>query len=131
MNDSITALIGLLGADGTLMATATDVYQGIAPSSATYPFVVVVQIPQEPFRTFGGKSPREAFNVLAVDHDTSAKRAGELAARIDTLLDGQSLSIDGHTQLGTTLQVTPLKEQEIKDGETYWHVGGRYQIIYT
>ena len=131
MNDSVTAIIAVLGADTTLMATATDVYQGIAPTSATYPFVTVTQAPQESFRTFGGKSPVEEFNILAVDHARSAKQAGTLAARVDAILDGARISITGHTQLGRLIQTTPLKLQDVRDGELYWYVGGRYKLIYT
>lgn len=123
------AVIAALEADTTLMATATDVYLGVAPPTATYPFVVVNRLPRPDQRTFQGRVLDNEYTVRVVDQSGSAVRAENLALRIDTVLESQTLTITGYNQVGSIKRLVPLHYHEVVGDERYWHVGGTYRIV--
>lgn len=126
------ALSAKLLADATLMAITTDgVYFDEAKQGATK-FVIVSLVTEFDQVMFGARAFEDAtYLVKAVTLGTSGADVKTAAARIDALLDGQSITIAGY-KLMVMQRVERIRYTEVDDVDRsirWQHRGGRYQIM--
>jgi hypothetical protein len=125
-----SAIYARLANDATLASLGcTGVYYGIAPMTATPPFVTIQLAEGTDTRVFGARATvQERWLVKGWDHGNSHKRAKQLAERADALLDEYDLVVGGGTamccrRLG---QLPDLTEDD--NGVLYRQAGARYEI---
>jgi hypothetical protein len=131
-SDVDSALVAKLLADGPLMAIATDgVYFDEAAPGATK-FVIVSLMDENDEPQFGGRSFEDAtYLVKFVALSTSGANVKTAAARIDTLLDGGTLTVSGYS-LMTMRRDSRIRMTEVDevDPSIRWqHRGGNYQVV--
>ncbi len=122
-------LYATLSADATLIPLiAGRVYDGIAPSGTTLPYVV--------FNYQGGYDVRGngpirvmvsgVYLVKAVGQGSSFASLWPIVSRIDTLLHAQhGANADGEAWAA---REQPFKYLEIDEGVQYRHLGGLYRV---
>jgi len=141
---------GLLGS-----SVATDlthsIYYAYAPDGAEYPYVIFHKQSGTPVYTFKtgpavgdghAIADNELWLIKGVAHDTEAHpsamdAADKIASRIDALFTDGALALP--TITATTEAVTQLylrRETDIafseeEDGETYFHHGALYRLMYS
>ncbi|WWT39949.1 tail completion protein [Microcystis phage Mae-JY09] len=138
MDAVATGLYSRLSGDttgGTSLAGLgmTAVYQGLAPQSAVYPYVVFQLADGEDRRVLGARATIwQDWIVRAWDVGDSHKRAKRLADRIDALLDeGEaSLTVAGYTVLSVRrIRALPdTTEHDENQGLLYRASGARYEV---
>jgi hypothetical protein len=126
------ALTAKLLNDATLMALAVDgVYFDEAAQDATA-FVVISLIDEHDEPMFNGRAFEDAlYLVKFVSQGSSGVNAKTAAARIDTLLDYQPLTITGYSHMLTRREArVRYLEVDSKDASLRWqHRGGQYRIV--
>lgn len=135
-NPADAAIYTKLSGDVTLTAllaggtASPSVYHAEIPQDAALPAVVFnAQSPSTPSRTFGAVAWENAvYQVKAVTEGRSAAAAGTIAARIDTLLDGPSLTYTGFTHMGCQ-RIQEIDYPETAPGGTrFVHRGALYRL---
>ncbi len=111
----------------------TAVYQGVAPASATYPYITFQLADGEDRRVLGARATIwQDWIVKAWDQGASHKRAKQLADRVDALLDEgeSSLTATGYTVLSVRrIRTLPdTVESDENQGLLYRSSGARYEI---
>jgi hypothetical protein len=125
------ALVAKLGADVTLLSYCTNgVYWDEAPPNATK-FVIVSLIEEADEAEFGGRAYEDAlYLVKAVAISTAGANVQAAAARIDALLEDQTLTVSGYTHMvmhrESRVRITEVDDQ---DASIRWfHRGGHYRV---
>jgi len=124
------ALVAKLLNDPTLMGLVTAVAYDEAPQKSER-FVIVSLVDEVDEGKFGGRAYEDAlFLVKAVMLSTSGGNIQAAAARIDTLLEDQPLTVAGYTWMTThreaRVRITEVDEQ---DAAIRWqHRGGHYRV---
>ena len=111
-----------------LLASASGIYNLVAPQRAAYPLVIFGL-------NAGGdenKSPHRSkslrYLVKAVSQ-TSLKNAGSIDAELDTALHGVLLTVTGWTNTWLMRESGDVRYEEIgADGKRYFHAGGIYRV---
>ena len=120
------ALHALLNADATLTAAVDGIHHQEAPQDAEHPFVIFHKQSGTPRWTLGGPPVEwELWTVKVVGF--SSGTIEPIAARIETLLDGATLNVDGRA----TLDVRRESDVNYATGDgatTYRHLGGMYRV---
>lgn len=131
-SDIDNALIAKLGADATLLALCPNgVYWDEAPPNSNR-FVVVSFVEQHDEPMFSGRAFEDAlYLVKAVMISTANGDIKAAAARIDTLLDQQPLTVSGY---GVSLmrRVARVRMTEVDDQDQsirWFHRGGHYAVV--
>lgn len=136
MDDPITpaatALVAKLNhaSIAALGVAATSVHYPTAPSTRTWPYIVLTcDDAPERDRTFGGPTwTDQVWSVTAVvkeDPDTAAAIAGA----VNALLDEAVLTIGGGTSLVCVRRRAKApRPVQGEDDVVRWHAGGEYQI---
>jgi hypothetical protein len=128
MQEVITGIVAALKAGTALMARISDIYMGVGPGTATYPFVTVNFYSGADRALISGGWHDQTYTVKCVDRNTSALPALQIQGLIDLALTaGTVISISGHTTLWLR-RVTPIEYQEVDGEDIYWHCGGNYRI---
>lgn len=133
VNQVKAGLVSALKADTTLTGLLADgtagVYPMPAPQGASLPYVTYQRVPGTgPSYTLGGKAwDNDLFNVKAVTEGNSPLVAGSVAARIETVLSDNPVSVSGGSCLYLRLETT-IEYPEVSDGKTYHHIGGAYRL---
>jgi len=131
-SDVDAALTAKVLADATLMALATDgVYFDEAAQNATK-FVIISLVDEHDVPMFRARAFEDAtYLVKFVEKGASGLNAKTAAARIDTLLDGQPLTVTGYSHCLTQREArVRYTEVDALDASIRWqHRGGRYQIV--
>jgi hypothetical protein len=129
--DIDSALVAKLLNDATLAALMPDgVYWDIAASGKTR--VVIVKLMShavEPM--FGGRAYEAAtYLVKAVELSTSGSNAKAAGRRIDALLDGGTLAINGYGLMTIALdEYVRFAEDDPDNADARWqHYGGIYAV---
>lgn len=126
------ALVAKLLADATLKAMVPDgIYVDVASKNATR-FVVISQLAHDDNYMFGGEAyERFEYSVKAVDKNLSGINADNAAARIRTLLQDVTLTINGYTSMVVQrLERIAYREADADNADLRWqHRGGRYEIL--
>jgi hypothetical protein len=131
-SDIDSALVAKLGADAALLALCPNgVYVDEAPSGSTR-FVIVSLVEAVDEATFDGRAIEDVLylveaRMLSTVAGANVKAA---AARIDALLERQTLVVAGYT--GMTVhreERVRLTEVDDQDSSVRWfHRGGRYRV---
>jgi hypothetical protein len=125
------ALVALLGSDTTLLSYCPNgVYWDEAPPNSTK-FVIVSLIDEADQATFGGRAYEDAlYLVKAVALSTAGANMQAAAARIDTLLNDQMMTVSGYTHMvmhrESRVRITEVDDE---DASIRWlHRGGYYRV---
>jgi hypothetical protein len=125
-----SALYSRLSADATLTSLGcTGVYYGVAPRSATTPFLTIQLSDGTDSHTFGQRATtRERWIVKGWTSGDSHLVAKQITERADALLDHYDLPVGGGTVMvcRRTGELPDLSESA--DGVVYRQSGGRYEI---
>lgn len=139
MNAVETALYARLSGTAALtalLASATAIYNGVAPQNADFPYVVFSQ----QSAVDDNKSPHRARQLLylvkavVVDRQGSTsysmQDAGAVDDQIDAALHGEVLTVTGWTNYSLWRE-TDVRFTEVPDqagGRRYFHAGGVYRL---
>jgi hypothetical protein len=130
-NDIKAALYAKLTGDATLsglLSAGDAVYDGIAPIESNFPYVIVQKMDGRPQYTFSQRAfDTHVFLVKGVTKGATARRAGEIAARIDALLTDGALTISG----GSLLYCRREQDVDYPDhdgGDVFRHCGATYKL---
>jgi hypothetical protein len=131
-SDIDNALVAKLGSDSLLLSYMPDnVYMDEAPQNTTR-FVIVSLVDEEDSVMFGGRSHESAlYLVKAVGLSNTNPNMKAAAARIDALLEGQTLTAIGYSPMAmhreSRIRVTEVDEM---DSTIRWfHRGGHYRVV--
>lgn len=125
-----SAIYARLSGDATLTSLGcTGIFYGVAPQSATAPFVTIQLADGEDTRVFGSRATvKQRWLIKGWDEGNSHLRAKRLADRCDALLDEYALVVGGGTVMACR-RIGPLPDLvEDDDGIIYRQAGGRYEI---
>lgn len=126
------AVLTTLNGDATLLALMTDgAFMDVAPATATKA-IEVSMVEHEDVYMFEGRAiERIVYRVKAVDLATSSANADTAAARIDALLQGQTLTITGYLHMSTQRQERlRYAEADDENPDQHWqHSGGLYELF--
>lgn len=126
------ALIALLGADATLLGLCPNgVYYDEAPAGSTR-FVIVSLVDEQDGQMFGARAFEDAtYLVKAVMLSTAAGDIKSAAARIDTLLEQQPLTVTGYgvSIMRRDSRVRSTEVDDVDKSIRWFHRGGRYQVV--
>ncbi len=129
--DVDTALVALLEADATLLALMIHGVDFDVSKHGSTTFVLVAQLAHEDVYMFGGIAwERFLYLVKAVHKSTTGATAKTGAARIQTLLHMQTLSVTGYG-LMRMARVERVRYTEVdEDTDARWqHQGGHYEVL--
>lgn len=126
------ALIALLGSDSALLALCPNgVYWDEAPPGSTR-FVIVSLVDEHDDPMFSGRAFEDGlYLVKAVMLSTASGDIRAAAARIDVLLEQQSLTVSGYNT-STMRRESRLRFTEVDEVDTsirWQHRGGRYEVV--
>lgn len=125
-----TAIYGRLNADTALASLGcTGVYYGLAPVSASPPFITIGVSDGTDTRVFGAKATaQERWVIKAWDHGNSHKRITQMMDRVDALLDEFDLVAGGGTVM-CCRRIGPLPDLvEDDNGVLFRQAGARYEV---
>ncbi len=130
MNATKTALYSkLTGATAltALLASATSVFDGVAPRGASAPYVIF-NIQDDRDENMISERMLDCYLLVKGVSTSSAKEAGLLAAQIDALLHDGTLAVTGWRTfwLRRSQGVDYIETQP--DGTYVWHAGGIYRL---
>lgn len=131
-SDVDNAIVAKLGADTTLLALCPNgVYFDEAPPNATR-FVVVSLVDERDEQAFGERAFEDAlYQVEAMALSTAGGNVKEAAARIDALLEGGTLAINGYSLMTIHREErVRATERDDADASIRWlRRGGRYRVM--
>lgn len=126
------ALLAKLGSDATLLALCPNgVYMDEAPQGSTR-FVIVSLVDEVDEAQFGGRAIEDALYLIEVRMraDVAAATMGTAAARVETLLEDQPLTVAGYTWM-TTFREARVRLTEIDEVDPsirWYRRGGHYRV---
>ena len=125
-----SAIYSRLNGDATLTSLGcTGVYYGIAPQTASAPFVTIQLFDGDDTRVFGARATiRERWLVKGWTTGNSHKVAKQMSDRCDTLLDEYDLVVGGGTVMACRriAQLPDLVEDD--NGVVYRQAGSRFEL---
>lgn len=132
MNEIRRSLYDRLSGDETLtglLATADSIYHQRIPQSATLPAIVFHKQSGTPTWQFAAAHIQsDLWLVKAVDLSSSAGRAEDIAARINTVLTDAPLAITDHERLAV-YRDSDVDYPETDGADVYRHVGALYRVV--
>lgn len=136
INELKGALRSYLLADGTIAAKvgAHGVYEDGNHREEALPLIVYRRVGGGSERVLGNgrTAVRSLFSIKAIAGGTGgSKVAGEIASRIDVLLDGETFAIASPFTVDSITEVAPIDYAETADGELYSHIGASFEIWVT
>ena len=124
-----TALYSKFTGDTTLkalMATNTSFYAIKAPKDAVYPFLVWSLLYGGPENITPSDLQDHLYFIRA--YATTAISAGNIHARVASLLHKQTLAVTGFTNIWLALEEEYEGEEILQTGNTVYMRGGGYRI---
>jgi len=128
------AILAKLVNDATLASLLPDGVWMDEASQGSTRFVIVSLVQEFDQGVFGGRAIEDAvYLVKAVEKSASGVNIKAAAARIDVLLEDQSLSATGYTWMSTVREerVRFTEVDEIDPSIRWQHRGGRYRIQFS
>ena len=126
------AVIAKLLADGTLMALVPDGVYFDEAAAGKQRFVIVSLIDEHDEPQFGGRSYEDTLlMVKAVMLSSAGGNIQAAAARIDTLLEGGTLTAAGYA-LMTLARESRIRATEVDEADSairWQHRGGNYRLV--
>jgi hypothetical protein len=133
-SDIDAALVAKLGADATLLGyMPNNVHIDEATAGSTR-FVIVSLIEETDSHRLGGRAHEDALylvKAVAVKTSGGVPPVKEAAARIDALLDGGTLTVNGYT-LMTMHRESRIRYTEVDEEDEsirWYHRGGQYRVM--
>ena len=133
--DIDTALLTKLSSDGTLLALMPDnVWMDEAPPGSKR-FVVVSLVDENDEQRFGARAFEEArYLVKAVALSTAPNAAANVksaAARIDVLLNDQTLTATGYSTMVMEREsrIRVVEVDDVDPTVRWYHRGGQYHVV--
>jgi hypothetical protein len=124
-------IVSLLGSDGTLLGLCPNgVYWDEAPPNSQR-FVIVSLVDEHDIGTFRARAFEEGlYLVKAVMLSTAGGDIKAAAARIDTLLEQQTLTISGYAPVIVSREsrVRMTEVDDVDQSIRWFHRGGRYTV---
>lgn len=129
------AIVAKLGSDPTLLTfLPNNVYMDEAPAGSTR-FALVSLVDELDAHAFGGRSHEDVLYLIkavVLSTTTNANAtAKQAAARIDALLEGGTLTVNGFT-LMTMHREARIRATEVDDVDPsirWYHRGGHYRVV--
>ena len=124
-----TALYSKFSGDTTLkalMATNTSFFSIKAPKDAVYPFLVWSLLYGGPENITPSDLQDHLYFIRA--YATTAIRAGNIHARVASLLHQQTITVTGFTNIWLALDEEYEGEEILQTGNTVYMRGGGYRI---
>lgn len=123
--------MSLLGSDSTLLSLMPNgVYYDVAPQGSTR-FVIVSIADESDEAVFDGRAFEDGLYIVKAVGLSSAKpNMKEAAARIDALLNEQTLTVNGYAHMAMFREGRiRITEPDAEDAALRWqHRGGFYRI---
>lgn len=122
----------LSGTAAVTNLVGTRIYHRQAPPDATYPLVIFSKTSGTKIRAFGDPNAfnREVWLVKAIDRGSSATVAEDVAAAIDTALDGGDITVAGK-KLADLTHVADVSYPEHSGDQLFHHDGANYAVVLT
>jgi hypothetical protein len=132
MNAVEAGLYTKLTGDATLTALLSggtaSVFYGVAPDGADPPYLVFNEQTDTPDYTFTQKARDNLlYQVKGITSGPSAKTAGSIAERIESVLTDTALTVSGKTLLYLRKE-SGVHYPEVDQGRVFHHRGGLYRI---
>lgn len=133
-NAADNAVFAKLAADSTLtgLLGGTSIYRGLAPENTDPPYVVFSPLsPSTPVRTLGAASvayENAVYVAKVIAAGPSAAAAGTIAARINTVLEGGTLTYTGFTHVRCSREQDIDFEELAPGGVRLFHRGAAYRL---
>lgn len=123
-----TSLVGKLSGDATLTALAPGGgWQDVAPKATTLPFWVFSLMSALDEPGFEGTEWEEVRYLVKAVAATAAG-ADAVAARIQALLEGATLTITGYTNM-LCRREERVRQTEVVGDDRWYHAGGIYLLM--
>lgn len=129
MTTEAHALHTALTGDATLiaMATGTRIYDTMAPPGATFPYIIFQRQNSGPERICQRTTLESTWVVKVVTQGYGIATAESIMARVDTVLDGQTLTVTGYsTYYLQRVQPDIDYIETATGGQAYSHFGHSY-----
>lgn len=111
----------------SLLAGTTSIYHLQAPDDAELPFVTFnIQAGGDENQT--PKRRKNNLYYIRAYSETSALNAGSIDAEVDNLLDGQTLSVSGWTNIWSKRENDIEIVETLPNGKQVWTIGGFYRL---
>jgi len=110
-----------------LLASATSVYDALAPRESTMPYVIFQQQGGGDENITQVRYKNWLYTIKAIS-DVSMKTAGAIDAQIDTLMHGTTLTVTDWTNFQCVRETDISYSETTAEGRNIWHVGGIYRI---
>ncbi|MFH1485039.1 MAG: DUF3168 domain-containing protein [Chloroflexota bacterium] len=130
MSSVMVALVTKLKADSTLMALVTNVFDGIAPDSATYPFLVIDRVGAAGDEYTLTRRVRTSylFIIKVISEGYSVLVAETALARVDILLTDSTLDVTSQTTIYMRRQRSYQLDEVAANGRVFKHRGYEWQV---
>jgi hypothetical protein len=119
----IPSLVSKLRSDTELSDMVKGIFDDV-PSNQEFPFVVIGQMSELPFNTFGRSGRRTTVTVNVLSRYQGFKEATLIYARINEILEGDTISLPNHNLV--SLQF--VSNQLIQDGDLR-HIPIVYELV--
>jgi Protein of unknown function (DUF3168) len=137
VNASRQAIYARLAGDeilNSLLSAPGAIYHAVAPAAAVAPFVTFNKQAGTPSWQFAGaRLQDDLWLVKAIDLNTSATRAEDIAAHIDSVLNDAPLtaplSISGGVSVVAIYRQSDVSFMETNGDDEYRHEGAVYRLV--
>lgn len=111
-----------------LASGSASIHHAVAPATASYPLIVFFKQSGSPVGAFGEQAYKsDLWTVKAIDRSTSASRAEDIDAAVNAVLDYQTLTVTGGSNLDLR-RVSDVDYLESEGDQQYRHVGAMYRV---
>ena len=122
-----TAIYSKLTGDGTLMAQVTGVFDsGAVPENQAFPYITLGDTTEAPDNAFGTRGYDDTLTLHIWSDALGFKECHIILARMNTLLDQQTLTLISHHHVGTWYEFSETLNDPGVDGIK--HIPVRYRI---
>jgi hypothetical protein len=113
----------------TLLANGSaSIHHAVAPATGSYPLIVFFKQSGSPVGAFGKQAYKsDLWTVKAVDRSQSSSRAEDIDAAINAVLDYQTLTVSGGSNIDLRRE-SDLDYLESEGDQQYRHVGATYRV---
>jgi len=133
MNAVETALYTALNGEAAitaLLASATSIFNQLAPQGSSYDMVVFAQASGVEENETPTRSRDLVYMIKGVS-DTGFLAAGGIDTQIDTLLHDSALTVTGYTNFWLARESDLRFLETTAEGENYYHAGALYRFRIT
>ena len=123
-----TAIYSVLNVASVTNEATGGVFNSLAPQGTEPPYVVFQAMSKvDDYFAYTGRGGSAVYMIKAIDRSPWPKGAGDIDTQIDSVMQGASLSITGHSLLSCRRE-SDIYLIDDQAGVTYQHIGGLYRI---